>query len=237
MARLRVRRSFLATVLLVLAVTVPHIASSQESTIAVVVRGSFTTGSQLFTDPDSPDPLDRASFVPLENLFGGGIELKYAISETNLAVGFSLDYIRATQTGLTSAQVPIEDGYRVLPVELTAYFTIPISGKNVDLFMGGGGGVYFGERIYRLAGVDAPSVGTRPGAGIHVLAGAMFKITSLFSIIGEMKFRDLQFDAANAFSVSRITYDGRVIEVDTESFSSEVHTDGVVFHLGIALSF
>jgi hypothetical protein len=210
---------------------------SQEGSIMVVGRGSFTTESQLFTDPDSPDPLERSVFVPLEDFFGGGVEIRYGIPETHFTVGLSADYIRATQPTFTQTGLPLEDGYQVIPLEVTAYFTIPISGRSADLFMGGGGGVYFGRRIYRLAGVTAETVGRTPGAGIHVLAGAALKITSLLSIMGEMKFRDLQFDSKNAFSVSRITYNGRIVDVSTEPFSSQVHTDGIVFQVGVALTF
>ncbi len=66
---------------------------------------------------------------------------------------------------------------------------------------------------------------------------ASYRITQLLSVTGEMKFRDLQFEAANAFPQSEIVYDGRVLQVETEPFTSRVHTDGVVFNLGVTFSF
>jgi hypothetical protein len=64
----------------------------------------------------------------------------------------------------------------------------------------------------------------------------MLRVNNLLGITGEMKFRDLQFDASNSFQVSRITHDGRIINVSKEPFSSQIHTDGVIFQLGLALT-
>jgi hypothetical protein len=203
----------------------------------LTLRANYTTSSQLYTNPDSPDPIERAAFTLLENQFGGGIEVKYTFPESNLALSISADYIQAASSGQTPGRVPYEDGYHVVPVELTAYFIIPISGPSVQVFMGGGGGAYVGERTYSLAGVEAPPVDARTGFGIHVLGGVSYRVSEIIAITGEMKFRDLQFDATNAFTSPRIAYNGRIIEVGTEPFHSSIQTDGIVLHLGVAFSF
>jgi hypothetical protein len=124
-----------------------------------------------------------------------------------------------------------------VPIDLTAFFIIPISGPSIQVFMGGGAGAYVGERIYSLAGVEAAPVDARTGFGIHVLGGASYRLSELLAITGEMKFRDLQFDATNAFTTPRIVHEGRVIEVSTEPFHSTIQTDGIVLHLGVSFSF
>jgi len=210
--------------------------NGQENSLAVSVRGSLTTGSQLFTNPNSPDPFERIEFVPIEDLLGGGVEVRYVFPETHFGLSLSAEYIRATNNGITSQGAPIEDGYRVVPIELTAYFIIPVSGPTVDIYMGGGTGAYLGERIYRLAGVEANVVDRGTGFGIHVLAGTSFNLTDVIAVTGEMKFRDLQFKTSNAFSVERIVYNGGVITVGTEPFSSRVNTNGIVFQLGLMLN-
>jgi hypothetical protein len=97
--------------------------------------------------------------------------------------------------------------------------------------------VYFGRRQYTLAGVEAPVTGTRPGFGIHVLGGVSYHFTDWISLIGEMKFRDLQFHSTNTFQVSRIPYQGSFIAVSQTPFESSVQTDGIVFQLGVGVSF
>jgi hypothetical protein len=213
----------------------------QEKTFSVVLKGNFTTGSQLFPNPNSRDAFERNQFFPIEDFFGFGAELKYHIPETNIALGLSADYIRTTtlRTILRSPTVliPEEDGYRVIPVELTGYFHIPVAGPTFGVYMGGGGGAYFGRRIYRFANVEAASVNEGHGFGIHVLGGLTYHFTERFSVEAEMKFRDLQFESSNAFSVSRIAYRTTLITVSTEPFESRVHTDGVLFQVGAAVSF
>jgi hypothetical protein len=165
------------------------------------------------------------------------VEIKYRFPETRLAASISAEYIEASAAGIVSGQFPSTDGYRVIPVELAAFFIIPISGPLIDVYMGGGIGAYIGERIYSIAGVEAVPSASRTGVGIHILGGMMVRVTEILGITGEMKFRDLQFEAANTFPVSRITHGTGVLNVSTESFSSQVHTDGVIFQLGIALLF
>lgn len=211
---------------------------ADDGIVTITAKASLTTSSQIFVNPDSPDPIEQNSFVPLENEVGGGIEIKYTFTNMNLALSMSAEYLSTRVTGQSSASgLPVEDGYKVVPVEITAYFIVPISGPELRIFMGGGGGAYIGERVYRLGGVEAPSVGSKTGFGIHVLGGASYHITPFLSLTGEMKFRDLQFDTANAFQTSHIFFNGRIVEVGTEPFSSRVHTDGVIFNFGVAFSF
>jgi hypothetical protein len=122
-------------------------------------------------------------------------------------------------------------------VEATAYFLIPVSGPIFGVYMGGGVGLYTGRRIYSIAGVDAGTTDYGQGFGIHVLGGFSFQFNNWFSLNAEMKFRDLQFNTTNAFSVSRIRYQSATVNVSQTPFESQVHTDGIVFQLGAAISF
>ncbi len=214
---------------------------AQEKIFSLSVKANFTTASQLFPNPDSPDEVERAQFVSIQNFFGYSIELKYHLPESNLALGLSADYIRATTSeslgSSPSLSIPVEDGYRVIPIELTAYFFIPVSGPTFGIYMGGGGGAYLGDRIYSIGNVEAGTTQHGHGFGIHVLGGVTYRLNEWFSLSGEMKFRDLQFTTTNAFSVPRIIYSNTAVSVSQVPFDSNVHTDGIVFQLGAAVSF
>ena len=233
---MRAMRGGLYSAFLIASLAASSFAFAQDQLLTLVLKGNLTTGSQLFPNPDSPNPIERSQFIPLKNLFGVGAELKFSIPESHFVVGLSGEYIRTTATSSSPGSIPVEDGYRVLPIELTGYFIIPVSGPVVDLYMGGGGGMYFGRRIYRLAGVEAGTVDPGTGFGIHVLGGAGVRVREWLTLIGEMKFRDVQFETTNAFSVSHIVHNGNVVAVSTEPFSSSIHTDGVVFQLGLAIT-
>ncbi len=207
----------------------------EEKSFMLILKGSLTTSSQIYTNPDAPDPIDRSQYTPLKDSFGYGLELNYRIPETNIAVSLSADYIDATTSASILRIVPVTDGYTVIPVELTGYFIIPLSGPTFGIFMGGGAGLYFGERHYQIGGVDAPAVSRTPGFGIHVLGGISYRFNEWFSLVGEMKFRDVQFSSRNSFGVSDIVYQGVLVHPAPPG-DANIHTDGVIFQLGAAFN-
>ena len=216
-------------------------ASAQERNVAVALKANITTASRLFTNPNSPDAFQRSQFFSLEDFFGYGVEIRYLLPETNIALGLSTDYIRTTIGQSirisTSKSIPVEDGYRVIPVELTGYFLIPVSGQTFGVFMGGGVGGYFGRRLYKLGDTEAATTDIGHGFGIHVLGGLSYRFTEWFSLNAEMKFRDLQFQTTNQFATSTVHYNGTIINVSRAPFDARVHTDGVVFQLGTVFNF
>ena len=233
------RAAILSLCLLWVGVSSP--SAAQEKLFSLSIRTNYTTGSQLFPNPNSTNEVERGQFLPIANFFGYSFELKYQLPETNVALGVSADYIHTTKpqaiTISPSRSIPVEDGYQVIPVELTMYFLIPVSGPTFGIYMGGGAGIYLGHRIYSMGGVEAASTTQGHGFGIHVLGGVSYHFTEWFSMNGEMKFRDLQFSSSNAFPAPRIIYDNTVINVSQTPFDSQVHTDGIVFQLGATLGF
>ncbi len=216
-------------------------ARAQEQRFSVALKANLTTASRVFTNPSSPDAFQRSQYFPLEDFFGYGLEVRYQLPETNIALGLSSDYIRTTIDQSirisTSKSVPVEDGYRVIPVEFTGYFLIPVSGPTFGVFMGGGVGVYFGRRLYKLGETEAPTVNLGHGFGIHVLGGMSYRFNEWFALNAEMKFRDLQFQTSNQFASSKVTYNGTIINVSQAPFDARVHTDGVVFQLATVFNF
>lgn len=203
----------------------------------LTVRGTLTTGSQVFVDPESPDQFRRSDFLQIDNAVGYGAELRYFIPETHIAFGLGVEYLRTTAPSrfLTTAGrgVSAEDGYRVIPIELTGYFIIPVSGPTFSIYMGGGAGGYFGRRIYRVDGVEANPVDEGSGFGIHVLAGLSFTLNEWFVISMDLKFRDLQFNARNQFPDPGAAS----VPLPKDPFPSRVHTDGIVFQIGTGIRF
>ena len=211
-------------------------AWGQPEGLSLIVKGTYTTSSEIFPNPGSPDPVKRSLSFMVDGFPGGGVELRYRIPGTLVAVGASVEYQHAVlTTDLAVAfrnDIPVQDGYRAIPLELTGYFIIPFSTRAVQVFIGGGAGLYLGERLYELAGIGAPVVESSPGFGIHVVAGVGYALTEHISLVGGMKFRDLQFTSINAFPSSTIIYNGAAINVGTTPFESRIHTDGIVFQLG-----
>lgn len=228
-----VRAVALACVVLLCAGTGP----AQERSFAVILKGTYTTASELFPAPDAADPVVRASSLALDGIPGGGLEVRYLLSDLNLAIGVSVEYLAGTTPrridGLP-ADVTADDGFRAVPVELTGYFTLPFSGRSFAVHMGGGGGVYFGRRILRIGGAEAAPVEESPGFGIHVGAGVSWRPAAWTAIFADLKFRDLQFETVSAFRDATVTVDGRIINLPREPFPARVSTTGMVIEVGVA---
>ena len=227
-----------------LCVAPPRItAQTDDQPLGLILSGILSTGGDLVPDPSSSGTLLRQAPPSLGTGFGYGVELRYRLPSSNIAVGLSLDHSSASVSSTTRSSTasarqayPVEDGYRAYAAEITGYFYIPVGGPSLSLFMGGGCGGYWGERVFRMAGVEAPVTGSIPGFGIHVLGGAGYRIFPHTSVLFTMKFRELQFESTNAFAVSRISYGSSTIQVGTAPFSARVQANSVLFSLGLMIS-
>ena len=226
--------------LLVLILLASAAAPGQEPDYNVEIFGAFTTSSKLFPHANDPDELNRSFFLALNNIFHAGIELRRSITSSGIQVGLAAESIQKTDVINVPRQSGIirsRDGYRVIPIELTGYFQLPIGNETIHVYIGGGGGLYFGARFYEYASVEAPAIDRTPGFGIHVLSGLEYSLNRRFSLRSEIKFRDVQFESVNQFSEAETIYNGRTVALDQTPFSSRLNVDGMTLRLGLAYHF
>jgi hypothetical protein len=103
--------------------------------------------------------------------------------------------------------------------------------------MGGGAGIYFGERRYTYAGVGAVTVGRHVSTGIHVLTGLEYAMTGRFSLRTELKFRSVQLETVQEFPDPVTVYDGTTVPLPSGLLSSRIQVDGMQFSLGVVYGF
>jgi len=204
---------------------------------------SYTKTSKLYLQPNASDEYSKGIHSNLTDILGGGIELRMKISDY-VFIGIGADYISKKDkiTPLTvessyTETILVEDGYSVIPVEISGYYLFPFSFKNVKIYMGGGAGLYFGRHIRNLGDISAETVNSDAGYGIHVLAGLDVFINDFLSIAGNIKFRDVEFSMSNKYDKTEGIYEGRLIRIITQDFDSKVSIDGVMFNIGIAYHF
>lgn len=208
---------------------------AQKRLYSVSLSGSFTASSKLFYFPTDPDFFNRQLHLSLENVFGFGIDVRGTIEETGLQIGLGTEYLsKREQFTLPRSFDKVTDGFIAVPVELTGYFTIPFSSEEIQLYMGGGGGIYFGSRIYEYNNIRAFTIERTPGYGIHVLSGIQYNFHPSMALRGEMKFRDVQFTVTNAFPPH---FNSGTSVQDTSPFKSRISIDGMNLTLGIVAKF
>lgn len=222
----------------------PHgSAQTEDQPFGLMLIGTLSTGGETLPDPSSPGAILRQKLPSFGTGYGYGAEMRFRFPSSNIAIGLSVDRSSASvsttnrsSSGYFTNAYDVEDGYRATAAEITGYFYIPVGGASFSLFMGGGCGGYWGERVYRMAGVTAQTTASRPGFGIHVLGGMGYMVTPHWTAVFTMKFRDLQFESTNAFSIARIPVGSTSIQVGTTPFNARVQANSVLFSLGLMIT-
>lgn len=218
-------------------------AYSQEANrYSFSIFGTLSTASKLFRNADSPNDLLREQYVPFNNFLSEGIDIRRDFPDIHLQVGLSLEYLTKNQTyyltsPTTFAAIPVEDGFSVMPIELTGYFPIPISTSAFHVYIGGGTGVYIGSRHYEYGGAQAATVSHKTEFGIQVLSGFEYAVASPFLVRCEAKFRDVQFETTNQFQQPSVHYLQSAEPLDELPFTSRISIDGLTLNIGIVYEF
>ena len=140
-------------------------------------------------------------------------------------------------SGNRTVTITVQDGFRMIPVELSIYYLLPFSLERWKFMMGGGAAYYYGQHI-RLFGDDqVSSTETQIAYGIQVSVSMDYYLTEDILLHGGMKFRDPQFVVNNTYDKKTFNYQGNEFEIAQDSFTSKINVDGVAFDLGLAYQF
>lgn len=227
-------------------VVIPFNLSAQINgkNFSITVNAVYTTSAKIYLNPNSSDILLRNSSFPIGSFMNPQVELRFKPFE-DIFFGLSTEYMRKTSIGnnLTvfarnrTVTIPVEDGFKLIPIEFTAYYLLPFSSELFHFVMGGGAGYYFGEHIRKFGDAEVTNAGRKFAYGIHVILSMDYFIRSNFSLRGEMKFRDPQFRVTNKYNKSEANLNGEIINITQKTFDSKINIDGVSFILGVAFHF
>lgn len=233
-------RRFLLLTFVMIAGTGRLSAQITDWSLSVGVRGSYTTSSKVFANPDSPSPDVRSQYLDFSNIYGGGIEFRFKNPDDNFFVSLSVEYLskRQEQSQLTALTTParrvdVTDGFRLIPVELGANIFIPLGSEKVRMAMGGGLGLYYGQRILSVAGANARQQNKPISYGIHVESSFDYRIVSRISVRAEMRFRDPEVTTENQFEESTVLVNGAPVRLPQNSFKTKINVNGLSFGLGV----
>lgn len=208
------------------------------------LRGSYITSARIYHSPRSSDEILRNEYSSLSGLMSCGIEIRYRIPSTSIELGLGTEYLSTSRKGQYSLiqgnqafLLPIDEGFTLIPIELSAHFVLPFGGEYFRMTMGGGTGFYLGRRMFQLVDVDAPTEKTAFSFGIHVQTGLDYFLTPDLAIRGEIKFRDPQYDIGNRYTSPFVRYQGNTLPLDQSVFFSRINIDGIAFTIGIVYYF
>jgi hypothetical protein len=209
---------------------------------SVAALGGYTTTSKVFYNPDSPSSDIRSQYTSVDNIYGGGLELRVGRSDYSFFLALKVEYLSKLQDQIQPVAyagppipAPVKDGFRLIPVELGVNMYIPLGTELARLSMGGGIGAYYGKRILSVAGVDAPQVNDPVGIGIHVESSFDYRVLRGVAVRGEMRFRDPEVTTENQFQEKSAVYNGKTIPFPTSPFRTRINVNGLMFGLGIVV--
>lgn len=217
---------------------------SNEKKFSIALNGIYTTSAKIYLNPNSSDILLRNSSFPLENIFNYGIDIRYHYIE-EILFGISSEYMSKSAMGRNitvfagnkTVTIPVDDGFRMIPVELSAYYLLPFSTETFRFIMGGGIGFYFGEHTRTFGDATVENAGRKFAYGLHVIISADYMLGNNISIRGEMKFRDPQFRVTSRYNKTDVQYQGSTIRLGSDTFESKINVDGVTFIAGAVFYF
>ncbi len=208
------------------------------------VYGFYTTSASIFLNPNASDIVLRNSSFDIEDIFNPGADIRFRVSEP-LILGLSVEYMNITETvlnlnvflGGSIVTIEVEDGFKLIPIEFTAYYLLPFSTEGFKFLMGGGLGYYNGEFIRKVGEAEVTSVQEENAIGIHVSVSMDYIPINNVAVRFQMKFRDPQFTVTSHYSRTEVEYEGNVIILPEESFETKINVDGITFMLGAAFQF
>ncbi|MEX0601724.1 MAG: hypothetical protein WD295_00185 [Bacteroidota bacterium] len=217
-------------------------AQAQEWKFTLIPRGSYTTTSKLYFNPDAQSPDIRSQHAELTGVFGGGLEVRVQNRENAFFLALAIEYLTTTDrrsqlVAFTDPPrtLPVEEGYSLLPIELSGNMYIPLGTNTVRVGMGGGVGAYFGHRILSVAGVSADAVNKRVGLGIHVRTTVEYQVRSGVYLMGEMRFRDPEVETFNRFGQESVFHNGTEVRFPADDIKARVNVHGMSFGLGLLI--
>lgn len=202
----------------------------------ISLHTSYVSGSRIFTSPRAVSALERNGTNDFPSSFSAGMGVRFAVS-TSTAVEIALEYAPLESRFTDHHGTSFTDGYDVVGLEIAGLFTLPLSSRSVQMYVGGGAGLYAGTRSLSIAGVSARSTVQPPSFGILTLIGVRYAFLPSLAATLEWRFRNPQLAAENVYDQSSVTANGVTYPLPTDPFVSRVNLNGNVFRLGVGWSF
>ncbi|RPI66301.1 MAG: hypothetical protein EHM47_16985 [Ignavibacteriales bacterium] len=230
--------------LFLLLITAESSAQFNGRDFSIGFNAVYTTSARIYLQPYASDEAIRNNSFPVEDILNPSTEIRYALSES-IILGLGTEYMNVTEEGSNlivftaggTRAIRVQEGFKFIPVEFTAYYLFPFSTEKFKFLMGGGAGYYYGSHVRKIGDAEVNTIERKFAYGIHVNISMDYLFRPNISIRTEMKFRDPQFTVKSSYNKREIEYEGTTIRFLQESFDSKINIDGVTFLIGAAFHF
>ena len=214
--------------------------------ITLQVYATYVSAAELQNNIKSNISFLRDASIELKGGYGYGAEITFNPNISNFDVLFYLssEYLKVKDDELVlrfendsaTNTVRFTEEYNMIPLEAGLKWNLPVSTERSRIFIGGGAGIYFGNRTRSVGPYSTSPISRKAGLSMNVLAGLEYFIERNLSLDFEFKFREATFESQDRFDVDYITINGNIYSMDNPVYS-RLLIDGTRLSAGIKYHF
>ena len=209
---------------------------------SVRLSGTYISATELQNNINSSNPIERDASIELDGGFGYGLELAFdpRFGSSEITFFLSSEFFKHKQTDLffryvedtTLHSVKFDEEFYFIPIEAGIKWNLPVSGQKLKIFIGGGGGVYFGNRKRIIRGLGSTTNKVRQGYSLNVLSGIEYYVARNLSSTFDFKFREAFFEVESEFENQSNPFFGM-----PNPLTSRIVVNGTTLSLGLKYNF
>jgi outer membrane protein W len=200
--------------------------------LGIAFNAVYTTSADIYLNPNASDVIARNQSQTLEDILNPSVEIRYRIFD-EIIIGLSSELMRKTiktefryiKPNLDTL-LQVNEGFEVIPIEITVHYYFPFSVEDFKFQMGGGVGYYWGRFIREFESANTEVVKRKVAVGIHVSTTMDYMIFDFLSARFEMKFREIQYNVKSIYQTNNL-------ELPPGEFETRVDVNGLAFLLGL----
>lgn len=212
----------------------------------VILSGSlnYVSSATIQLAPFSSDLVERNSSLDISGGYGYSFSIRTKLFRNDLFFGVTAEFIRIqdnnailTLEGDTSiARIKLSETITAYPVEFTAYFNVPSFQENLNIYLGGGVGLYSGDRKRKILNFESETISKTFGLSLVVLSGIEYYFEKNFMSFMELRFRDGEYDVKSKFPINSLNINGISYSLGSE-MNSKIFLDGLKVSIGLGYRF
>lgn len=209
------------------------------------INYNYITNAKVYLTPRSFDPQLRDNYYIFDDIKSFSLEIKRNIYNNYIYLSIGSEYlegkenlysVRALVNNVITT-LNVEEGFKMFPIEMIAYYIFPFSTEYFTAYMGSGLGLYYGEYFRKIYDIKSKSILSKVYFGILVNSGIDITLFKNLAIKFEMKFRDPEFDFKNNYPKTQTYFNNDKIQLFEDTFYTKVNIDGVNLILGLTYRF
>jgi len=212
----------------------------QKNDFSISIGLNYITSASIQLNPFSADIIERNTMEDIKGGYSVGFSIKKKLFIEDFYVSLSTEYLSIkdkenyeTLSNDTSIiNFGVTEELKVIPIEATLIYKLPRFVDNFDIYIGGGAGIYLGDRIRTLYRYKSETLEKKIYLNLNVMLGVEYYLSSNVSAYFDMKFREGEYEVKSRYQTNVIEFDGLPYYFNPD-IHSRIYVDGIRFSGGI----